>query len=64
MDGKRHQITDPLTKKAGDADLLRAIMQKGEYVIVEEEKALRLREDERASRVARRGAYGREPAAA
>ena len=65
VDGKRHQITDPLTKRNGCADLLRGILQKGEFVIVEEDRALKLREGERDARVAIRGAFGRrlDPAA-
>ena len=59
VDGKRHQITDALTKRNGCADLLRGILQKGEFVVVEESRALQLREQERATRVTRRGPFGK-----
>ena len=35
VDGKRQQITDPLTKRAGNADLLRGVLMRGEYVLTE-----------------------------
>ena len=56
---KRHQITDALTKRNGCADHLRGILQKGEFVVVEENRALQLREQERATRVTRRGPFGK-----
>ena len=54
-----HQITDALTKRNGCADLLRGILQKGEFVVVEENRALQLREQERATRATRRGPFGK-----
>ena len=55
MDGKRHQVADPLTKKNGNADLLRAILKKEQFVIVEEAEALKIKEEERERRLGVRG---------
>ena len=51
IDGKRHQVTDPLTKKNGNADLLRAILSRGEFVLTEESEVLKIKERERESRL-------------
>ena len=55
VDGKRQQITDPLTKRAGNADLLCGVLARGKYVLVEETQALDLKEQERKARHVLRG---------
>ena len=55
IDGKRQQITDPLTKRAGNADLLRGVMMRGEYVLIEEKRALDIKDQERQARHLLRG---------
>ena len=55
VDGKRQQITDPLTKRAGNADLLRGVLARGEYVLVQEFRALDIKEQERKARHLLRG---------
>jgi len=55
IDGKKLQITDSLTKKNGNADLLRSIIKRGQYVITDEDLALKLKENERNERNRRRG---------
>ena len=60
IDGKRQQITDPLTKKNGSADLLRGILEKGQYVLVEEQRALDIKEEERRARHVLRGLKPKE----
>ena len=55
IDGKRQQVTDPLTKRNGNADLLRGILERGRYVLVEEQRALDIKEEERRARHLLRG---------
>ena len=55
VDGKRQQITDPLTKRAGNADLLRGVLMRGEYVLTEESRALDIKDQERKARHLLRG---------
>ena len=55
IDGKCQQITDPLTKRTGNADLLRGVMMRGEYVLIEEKRALDIKDQERQARHLLRG---------
>eukprot|EP00974_Lingulodinium_polyedra_P000073 7030-Lingulodinium_polyedra.AAC.1 len=48
------QLTDPLTKRNGEGDLLRAALRLGEHAVVEEAATLQRRLEERQRRLAMR----------
>ena len=48
------QLTDPLTKRNGQGDLLRAALRHGKFAIVEEARTMQMRKDERDRRLAKR----------
>ena len=50
VDGAKQQITDALTKRLGNADLLRAILRTGVFAIVDHQAALDLKKEERDRR--------------
>ena len=53
IEGSR-QLTDPLTKRQGEADLLRGALREGSYAIVDLEETLQMRKQERVRRVEKR----------
>jgi len=53
VDGAKQQITDALKKKNGNADLLRAVLARGEFTILEASLALQFEKQERERRKAR-----------
>ena len=50
VDGARQQLTDALTKKNGNGELLRAVLHESRFVIVEAEEALRMKKESRDRR--------------
>ena len=50
VDGAKQQITDALTKRLGNADLLCAILRMGVFAIVDHQAALDLKKEERNRR--------------
>lgn len=63
VDGARQQITDCLTKKNGNADLLRAVLDLGQFAVVEAAEALELKKQARELRKQRSGTRARNGAA-
>ena len=55
VDGKRQRSPTPITKRTGNTDLLRGVMMRGEYVLIEESRALYIKDQERKARHLLRG---------
>jgi hypothetical protein len=54
VDGAKQQITDVLTKKNGNADLLRAVLKQSEFVITKQDVALAMKQQSKQDRVDRK----------
>ena len=50
VDGARQQLTDSLTKKNGNSDLLRGVLSAGQFAIMEAEEALKMKKEAREER--------------